>query len=175
MTRVYIASPMGFSPLGRTAYRQHILEPLAAAGFDILDPWALAPEAELQATLHLPLSPERNAQLRSINRRIGQINTQAIDRAQLLLAILDGPDIDSGTAAEIGYASARDIPVLGYRGDFRAAGDNDGSCVNLQVEYFIERSGGHILRELELVVPELRRIARNQEIGADPGCNSAKS
>ena len=56
--------------------------------------------------------------------------------------------MDSGTAAEIGYAFARDKPVIGYRGDVRLAGDNEGAIVNLQVEYFIRASGGTVLTRL---------------------------
>ena len=36
-------------------------------------------------------------------------------------------------------------PILGYRGDFRLSADNEGCSVNLQVEYFIRRSGGEII------------------------------
>jgi nucleoside 2-deoxyribosyltransferase len=63
----------------------------------------------------------------------------------MVFAVLDGTDVDSGTAAEIGYAFAKGKPILGYRGDFRLSADNDGSIVNLQVEYFIRASGGTII------------------------------
>ena len=66
-----------------------------------------------------------------------------------MLAILDGTDVDSGTASEIGYAFALGKKILGYRGDFRLTGDNPGSTVNLQVEYFIRKSGGRIVRSVE--------------------------
>ena len=65
-----------------------------------------------------------------------------------MLAVLDGADVDSGTAAEIGYAFARGKRILGYRGDFRLAADNVGSIVNLQVEYFITAGGGEIVTTL---------------------------
>jgi nucleoside 2-deoxyribosyltransferase len=44
---------------------------------------------------------------------------EAIDSAQLVLAWLDGPDADSGTSFEVGYAVAKNIPVIGIRTDFR--------------------------------------------------------
>ena len=62
-----------------------------------------------------------------------------------MIAILDGVDVDSGTAAEIGYAHALGKRVYGLRTDFRLAGDNHGAIVNLQVQYFIEASGGTIV------------------------------
>ena len=81
----------------------------------------------------------------SQSTEIGNNNREAIDRCDLVFAVLDGVDVDSGTAAEIGYAFARGKAILGYRGDFRLSADNEGSTVNLQVEYFIRQSGGDII------------------------------
>jgi nucleoside 2-deoxyribosyltransferase len=44
----------------------------------------------------------------------------AIDEVDVVLAILDGPDADSGTCIELGYAYARGVPIVGLRTDFRA-------------------------------------------------------
>ena len=44
---------------------------------------------------------------------------EEIDRCDVLLAILDGPDADSGTSFEVGYAYAHKKPILGLRTDFR--------------------------------------------------------
>ena len=65
--------------------------------------------------------------------------------------------MDSGTAAEIGYAS-RAVPVVGLRTDSRRTGDNEGVTVNLQVEYFIRRSGGSVHHHLEAAVAELSAL-----------------
>ena len=46
-----------------------------------------------------------------------------IDASDAVLAILDGPDADSGTSLELGYAYARGIPVVGVRTDFRGGED----------------------------------------------------
>lgn len=54
----------------------------------------------------------------------------SIDSADAILCILDGPDVDSGTAIEMGYAFARNKPIVGFRSDFRASEDNG---VNLMV------------------------------------------
>ena len=37
----------------------------------------------------------------------------------LLVAVVDGPDCDSGVAFEVGFAYARGIPVVAVRTDFR--------------------------------------------------------
>ena len=72
--------------------------------------------------------------------------------------MLDGVDVDSGTAAEIGYAFARGKLIVGYRGDFRLSADNEGSVVNLQVEYFIRESGGTIVGRYEDLESHLRLL-----------------
>jgi nucleoside 2-deoxyribosyltransferase len=73
--------------------------------------------------------------------------------------VLDGTDVDSGSAAEVGYAFAKGKPILGYRGDFRLSADNEGSMVNLQVEYFIRQSGGDIITQIADLEKSLKKIA----------------
>ena len=43
-----------------------------------------------------------------------------LDEASIVVALLDGPDVDSGTAVEIGYAFAKRKKVFGLLTDFRA-------------------------------------------------------
>ena len=47
----------------------------------------------------------------------------ALERADVVVAVLDGADADSGTAWECGYAYARGKPVLALRTDFRGGED----------------------------------------------------
>jgi hypothetical protein len=56
-----------------------------------------------------------------------------LDWAEVIVANIDGPDVDSGTAWELGYMHARNKPALLYRTDFRAAGDFDGQPCNLML------------------------------------------
>src|SRR5438876_790242 len=42
-----------------------------------------------------------------------------VESSRCVLAWLDGPDSDSGTCFEVGYAYAKGIPVIGIRTDFR--------------------------------------------------------
>ena len=44
---------------------------------------------------------------------------EGIDRCDVLVAVLDGPDCDSGTSFEVGYAYALGKPIIGLRTDFR--------------------------------------------------------
>jgi nucleoside 2-deoxyribosyltransferase len=100
-------------------------------------------------------------------------NQQGIDRADAVVAVLDGVDVDSGTAAEIGYAFARGTPVIGYRGDVRPAGDNEGAVVNLQVEYFIRAGGGTIVTRLADVRKALARLRRARGARRSAGASSS--
>jgi nucleoside 2-deoxyribosyltransferase len=46
--------------------------------------------------------------------------------ADIVVAILDGADADSGTCWECGYAASRDLPIIAVRTDFRISGDTGG-------------------------------------------------
>jgi len=49
---------------------------------------------------------------------------KGLDNAWCVVAILDGPDADSGTCFEVGYAYSKNIPVIGVRTDFRKSADD---------------------------------------------------
>lgn len=147
MPTVYVASPLGFSDITRPFNDQVLVPRLRALGFAVLDPWAGG--AEITAALVIDDRDERVAALRRANDAVGRANAEMIEASDGVLAILDGTDVDSGTAAEIGYASALGRPVVGWRSDLRAAGDNAGAVVNLQVQHFVERTGGRISTTLD--------------------------
>ena len=48
----------------------------------------------------------------------------AVERADVVLAVLDGCDADSGTAWECGFAYARGKPIVALRTDFRGGEDS---------------------------------------------------
>ena len=58
----------------------------------------------------------------------------AIDDCDAVVALLDGAQVDDGTAWEIGYACAKGKPFGGIRTDFRKAGDTAHGCVNVMIE-----------------------------------------
>lgn len=66
--------------------------------------------------------------------KIFRANLRALDDCEMMVAILDGPQVDDGTAWEIGYFHAKGRKVLGIRTDFRRAGESENSRVNLMVE-----------------------------------------
>ena len=155
---IYMASPLGFSQAGRHFYERVLVPFIAGLGFAVLDPWTLTDRDRIAAARALPYGPERRETWRTLNHEMGATNREAIDRAAGVVAVLDGTDVDSGTAAEIGYAFARRKLIVGYRGDFRLSADNEGGTVNLQVEYFIRESGGTIVERYEDLAPALATL-----------------
>jgi nucleoside 2-deoxyribosyltransferase len=122
----------------------------------VIDPWTLTSKAELAPILNLPYGLKRKKAWERFNKVIGKRNRDAIDRSNFVVAVLDGQDVDSGTAAEIGYAFGVEKVIFGYRGDFRLAADNEGSMVNLQVEFFIRQSGGQITSTVAELLEKLK-------------------
>jgi nucleoside 2-deoxyribosyltransferase len=132
--RCYVASGLGFTDAGRRYYADVYLPALAQVVTPV-DPWTLSTATD-------PTSD------------IGRRNAEAIDSCELLAAHLDGQEVDSGTAAEVGYAAAKGVRCFGLRTDLRQSGE-PGATVNLQVEHFIVASGGAIAATLEDLVQAL--------------------
>jgi nucleoside 2-deoxyribosyltransferase len=145
--RIYLANPLGFSEVGRKFIRDSIFPALKKHG-RVINPFELIDAARVKAIEAMPVGAKRVSAWRTLNVEIGKLNQDHIDRSDIVFAVLDGVDVDSGTASEIGYAYAREKLIIGYRGDFRLSADNEGGIVNLQVEHFIRASGGTIIREL---------------------------
>lgn len=60
-------------------------------------------------------------------------NKDEIDRADIVVAILDQADPDSGTSWECGYATKAGKPVIGVRTDIRKTGDGPSEGVNIML------------------------------------------
>jgi nucleoside 2-deoxyribosyltransferase len=143
--RIYLASPLGFSEAGTQFIRQVLVPELNRLGAQVINPFDLVDPKRIQAISAMPASAARIEAWRSLNAEIGKMNQDSIDSCDVVFAVLDGPDVDSGTASEIGYAYAKQKLIVGYRGDFRLSSDNEGGIVNLQVEHFVRASGGKIV------------------------------
>ncbi len=146
--KIYVAGPLGFSEVGRDFHYGKLIPELERSGHVVVDPWSLTDPGMIDAATSLPFGANRREAWRALNPEIGRNNHAALDACEAVVAVLDGVDVDSGTAAEIGYAFARGKPIVGYRGDMRLAADNEALTVNLQVEYFIRASGGDIVTTL---------------------------
>jgi nucleoside 2-deoxyribosyltransferase len=150
LPRCYVASPLGFTEAGRR-YHQEVYLPALARVVDPVDPWSLTTAEELAD------ARDRGRQS-ELALAIGRRNTVAIRSCALLVAYLDGQEVDAGTAAEVGYAAALGLTCLGWRSDLREAGE-PGVRVNLQLESLIVDSGGTIATTLAGVVTALGAVA----------------
>lgn len=68
-------------------------------------------------------------------KQIFHDNLDAMNDSDLMVAILEGAQVDDGTAWEIGYFFSRGKRIIGIRTDFRRAGEFQASIVNLMVEF----------------------------------------
>lgn len=116
---VYLAGPL-FTH-AELEYNQKLKNMLLNNGFSVFLPQEDAEDA----------ASERERQNQEC---IFQKCVEGVDSSDIVVAVLDGVDVDSGTAWEIGYAYARGKPVIGLRTDFRAFSDG---IVNLMVEMAI--------------------------------------
>jgi nucleoside 2-deoxyribosyltransferase len=165
--RAYLAGPLGFSEAGSAYYYGTLVPQVKEAGFEALDPWTLTPKSVIDSAATLRDCDQRRARFREVvNPTIGRNNAEAIKRCDVVIAVLDGSDVDSGTAAEIGYAAGLGKIILGYRSDSRLSADNEGSVVNLQVEYFIRHSGGDIVKSVGLLRQALVELSKQIAHGA---------
>lgn len=77
--------------------------------------------------------PQEHEPRRHTARSIFRMDVAALDWADMVVACMDGPDPDSGTAWECGYAYASSKPIVCYRTDFRISGDTKGAPYNLML------------------------------------------
>jgi len=147
--RCYIASPLGFTEPGRAYYSERYV-PALTAHVEPVDPWTLSLPEEFAAA-------RADGREHAFGIEVGERNATAIRGSQLLIAQLDGQEIDAGTASEVGYAAALGLPCLGVRTDLRVTGE-PGMRMNLQLESFVVLSGGFVAGSLQELVARLARL-----------------
>jgi nucleoside 2-deoxyribosyltransferase len=152
--RAYIASPLGFSEAGRTYYAERYL-PALREHVEPVDPWTLSLPEEFAVAL-------ADGRAHEFGLEVGARNADAIASSQLVIAQLDGQEVDAGTASEVGYGAALGLPCVALRSDLRASGE-PGMSVNLQLEAFVALSGGFVARSLDQLVARLSILR-----GVDP-------
>jgi len=84
--------------------------------------------------VHLPQETGDNLSSREKdhNRMIFDANLSALKKADIVVSVIDGPDADSGTSWEMGYAYANNKKIISLRTDFRRVGGSE--IVNLMLE-----------------------------------------
>ena len=98
--------------------------------------------------------PHELVSCQALPAQIFQANVRALREADIMVAILDGPQVDDGTAWEIGYFFSAHKRVFGLRTDGRRAGETDSSRVNLMIEC----SCHSISSSLEELLDQMQRL-----------------
>ncbi|NJD52628.1 MAG: nucleoside 2-deoxyribosyltransferase [Candidatus Methanoperedens sp.] len=115
MKTVYLAAPL-FSE-AECDFNRKLRDELISAGFNVF----------------LPQEDSNNVKgMLDRQKIIFNKNLKGIENSDIIVAVIDGADVDSGTAWEIGFAFAKAKPVLGLRTDFRTLGIE--GTVNLMIE-----------------------------------------
>ena len=68
-----------------------------------------------------------------IDRGTNSFHEPSVDEAYILIVVLDGSQVDDGTAWENGYffkGKSAGAKIIGIRTDFRRAGGSEGAVVN---------------------------------------------
>jgi len=112
--KLYLAAPL-FSEAER-AFNLALADALSAAGHEV----------------YLPQRDTPNVDGAARTTTVFRANLAAGAKADAVVAVCEGPQVDDGTAWEIGYAYGRNIPVYGLRTDARR-GQQPDERINLMI------------------------------------------
>jgi nucleoside 2-deoxyribosyltransferase len=101
---------------------------------------------------HEVFLPQESEQRTMTAREIFAGDVAGIDWAEVVVANMDGPDPDSGTCWECGYAYKRK-PIIVFRTDFRAADEPGKAPYNLMLTE-------SATARLDLAFADLERVAQ---------------
>jgi len=114
--RVYLAAPL-FSEAERS-YNSALAAHLKKNFFEVYLPQEAGDDSDTRK--------------KSEQYNLFRENLKVLEESDVVVAIIDGADADSGTSWEMGYAFAQGKPVIALRTDFRRVGHHER--VNLMLE-----------------------------------------
>jgi guanine deaminase len=134
----------------------------------------------LQAAGHEVWLPQENEPRNRTARDIFLKDVEGIQWADVVVANMDGPDPDSGTCWEAGYAY-RKRPIVAFRTDFRLADDPKIAPYNLMLTESSTKSVyaplatlDEIASRITAALEELNRdVCPSSEIGETPAAQNA--
>src|SRR2546428_5436297 len=109
--RIYLAGPL-FTAAERS-FNRRLRDLLEGLGYEV---WL----------------PQEHEPREKIAKQIFLTDVEGLEQSDVVVANMDGPDPDSGTCWECGYAYKRK-PIIVYRTDFRASGDTSTTAYNLML------------------------------------------
>ncbi len=142
--KVFLAAPI-FSTAERK-FNSKLAEELRKRGYEVF----LAQELPL-------LSSESEED----KKKIFSMDIKGLEGSDVVVAVLDGIDVDSGVAFELGYAFARGKPIIGVKTDHRCFSPYEE--VNLMIEVPATIIRGNNVRELaEKIDSTVKRLNSGQ-------------
>jgi len=135
-TRVFLAAPI-FSTAERE-FNSKLAWMLRKMGYDVF----LAQE--------LPLLSSSSKEEKV---KIFSMDIENLDNSDVVVAVLDGCDVDSGVAFEIGYAYAKGKPIIGVKTDHRCFSPHEE--VNLMIEVPAKIVIGRTVEEISSKIGEI--------------------
>lgn len=117
---IYIAGPL--FTIQERAFLEEVQGWIHEAGVNTFLPHI---DNKSNLTAHLDVALAKKA-----SPDIFKNNIDAIDESDAIVALLDGLPCDAGTCIELGYAYAKNKPILGIRTDYRIHGNHNGQIVD---------------------------------------------
>ena len=148
MTKIYLAGPL--FTLAEQGFNAGLARFLESEGYEV---W-------------LPQEHEPRSQTA---RSIFDMDVGGIDWADMVVACMDGPDPDSGTAWECGYAYAKGKPIVCYRTDFRVSGDTTSAPYNLMLDRKRDDALRNAVSNQDSGIPSARPRAHQESFAAAAG------
>ena len=111
--KIYLAGPL-FSEAEQNWLRS-LKGELENLGFDAVWPYELFNQAEIATWSD------------AASRKIMERCKDALVSCDLVVALLDGTQVDNGTAWELGFAHAKGLATVGIRTDARYCGETPGT------------------------------------------------
>lgn len=157
--KAYVASPEGFTESGRLYLSTVIYPGLKALNISILDPWKWQSGTSLvRRWTDKEINRKGLAVTEQQVLKIGWQKIDYVESADMVVAMLDGQEVDSQVAAQIGHAYALKKRIFGLRTDFRLIGDSALGMGTLLCTY-IRGSGGNLYTASEEMFREVERYA----------------
>ncbi|MCW8128890.1 MAG: nucleoside 2-deoxyribosyltransferase [Planctomycetota bacterium] len=141
---IYLAGPL-FTQAERTWNRELATQLEASLpGAKVLLPQDFKPHARYNDRRHFG--------------EVYKLCVKGLDDCHAVVAILDGPDSDSGTAWEVGYAAAKGRPIIGIRTDYRPSQEQgvnlmlSRSCARIVSRASFDEQVGHVARDVARIL-----------------------
>lgn len=130
--RIYLAAPL-FSE-GERSYNATLASLLEKNLFEVYLPQDAGDDSDTRGD--------------SEQHRLFGRNLQALEESDIIVAVIEGADADSGTAWEMGYAFSRGKPVIALRTDFRRVGHHEHVNLMLEQSATVVTTPDHLLAAL---------------------------